>query len=319
MSDAVSRALADAFPDRAVAAIDEQTTRPGNETAFVRFDDGDPCYVKTATDTNARLRREIAVTRYAGANCSTGVPEVIAADARADVPYLVTAPLPGTIFNDPWTDGADRAPLVRELGRAVAGVHEARFDRPGLIVGGDAEALELATDRWTEVLCATVEGRVESWFPDRFADLPGRLTETIRACEPTLDGVAPTLLHTDPSRINLHLEPTGLLDWERALVGDPGFGLAEAEFHHLGQPDVDQNDERERLTRALYEGYREVVGTVPPTLDRNRPLYRAISYLLVPQAFDDWTANAERPLDDLEAEVREEFENRMATAREAMV
>ena len=152
---------------------------------------------------------------------------------------------------------------------------------------------------WTETLCAAVDERGTGWFCDRFADLPGEVIETIRAVEPTLDGVTPRLVHADPSRINLHVEPLGLLDWERALVGDPAYGLVEAEFHHLDQPDVDDEDERPALREALYAGYRDRRGELPSTLERYRPLYRAVAHLLVPQAFDDWAPDVDRPLAQL--------------------
>jgi aminoglycoside phosphotransferase (APT) family kinase protein len=315
MSEPVDRAVETAFPERVVESIEPRTTRPGNETAFVTFADADPVYVKTATDTTRRLVRETAATRYAAANCAVRVPEVRAADPTGDRPYLVTDPLPGTPLNDPWTAGADREPLLRTAGRALAGVHEARIARPGVVVGGDDERLDLDGESWAETLCATVEWRAEDWFADRFADVPERLVETVRAVDPGLDEVEPTLLHADCSRINVHVDPAGLLDWERALVGDPAFDLVDATFHLAGQPDVDETD-RDRLTAALYDGYRERAGTLPPGLDGYEPLYRAVSFLLVPQTFEEWAPDAEESTDDLAAWVREEVDGRLDAARD---
>jgi aminoglycoside phosphotransferase (APT) family kinase protein len=290
-------------------------TRPGNETARVTFAGGESCYLKTATDATKRLVRETAAVRYAGAHCGVAAPDVVAADPAGDPPYLATEPLPGTVLNDPWTGDGDRERLVRAAGAAVAGVHEAAFDRSGVVEGGNADALDLAAGSWTETLAATVAWRGEDWFADRFADAPGRLAETVREFEPSLAGT-PTLVHGDPSRINVHLHPAGLLDWERALVGDPAFGLVDATFHLLEQPDVD-DDERPALRDALYDGYRQRAGALPPGLEENRPLYRAVSYLLVLQAFEDWSADAEPPADELAADVRDEFDGRLAAARAA--
>ncbi len=317
MDDPVERAVRTALPGRTIDAVEDQTTRPGNETAGVTFADADPVYVKTATDTAVRLTREVAALCYAGAHCPMRVPAVVAADPAADPPYLVTDPLPGTPMNDGWTGDGDRERLLRETGRAIAGVHEPSFDRPGVIEGGDADGLELTGEDWTETLCATVEWRAGDWFPDRFADLPPRLVETIRAVDPEMAG-SPTLIHCDCSRINVHLDPGGLLDWERALVGDPAFDLVDATFHHLGQPDVD-DDERPALEAALYDGYRERAGRLPPGIDELRPLYRAIAHLLVPQAFEDWAPRVEdRTMDVLAADVREEFDSRLERARETL-
>ncbi|WP_255150019.1 phosphotransferase family protein [Halorarius halobius] len=316
MSDPLHAATARAFPDRSVETIESRNARPGNETGRVRFADADPLYLKTATDTTTRLERETAATRYAAENCPVGVPSVVAADPAGDPPYLATAPLPGTALNEPWTDGADRERLLRRAGQSLAGVHEARFDRAGRVVGGDTDGLELTDETWTETLAATVEWRGDDWFADRFSGLPPRLADLIREVDPTVEG-RPALVHGDASRLNVHVDPGGLLDWERALVGDPAFDLADATFHLTGQPDV-TDDERPALREALHEGYRERAGALPPGLDRWRPLYRAVAYLLVPQAFDDWSTEAEAPADDLAADVREEFDERLRAAREAL-
>lgn len=313
MSDLIEDAVRAAFPDRTPASVEEQTTRPGNETALVRFEDAQRAYLKTATDTSRRLVRETAATRYADAHCRVGVPTVIAADPSGDPPYLATEPLPGTALNDPWTDGEDREPLLRQAGRAIAGIHEVELDEPGVIVGGDADGLDLRGETWTEVLCETVRWRATDWFADRFADIPDRLVAAIREIDPTLEDV--TLLHADCSRINIHLDPDGLLDWERALVGDPAFDLTDAVGHLVDQYDV---DEEEKLTEALYDGYRERAGSLPTGLERRRPLYWAIAFLLVPQTFEGWAAEVDQPNDELAANVREEFDSRLSEVRSAM-
>ncbi|AGN00574.1 aminoglycoside phosphotransferase [Salinarchaeum sp. Harcht-Bsk1] len=315
MSDPVERAVGSALPSCTVATIEPQTVRPGNHTARVDFENADPVYVKTATDTSRRLEREIAATRYAAAHSGVETPPIVAADAGGEPPYLATEPLPGTIFNDAWRDDGDRGRLLRLVGRAIAGVHEARFDRSGVVEGGDRTGLDLVGEDWADVLCRTVEWRADDWFPDRFDDLPERLVSVIREFDPAVAGT-PTLLHCDPSRINVHFEPLGMLDWERAMVGDPAFGLVEAAFHHLEQPDVSEEERRE-LEAALHEGYRERAGDLPTGLERNRPLYRAISHMLVPQAFEDWSSDVDRPNDELAANVREAFTDRLERARAA--
>lgn len=316
MSDAVAHIVDEEFPNRSVNTIEVQNTRPGNEASFVTFGDGTSVYVKTATDTTERLSREVAATQYAEAHCSVGTPPVVAADPTGDPPYLVTEPMPGTVLNDLWAEELDRESLLKQVGHVVADVHEIQFNQPGIITGGDASGLDLTDTTWTETLCDTIEWRAQDWFADRFSDLPNKLIETIREMNPTLNRTTPTLVHGDPSRINVYLDPDGLLDWERALVGDPAFGLVETTFHHLGQPDVAEAD-RPALRSALYDGYRERAGGLPSDIDERRPLYRAISHLLVPQAFDDWASSAEPPNDELATDVRDEFESRLEQARQA--
>lgn len=313
LADAATRA----FPDRSVEEIAPQNSRQGNEVGFVTFSDGIGAYIKTATDTDRRLAREIAATRYAEANCSIGVPEVFGSDTNGSPSYLALAPLPGTSLNDPWTNDQDRVSLIRQARRTIAGVHETQFASLGRIVGGDADSLELTDETWTETLCETIRWRADDWFADRFEDIPERLVETLREAEPLLDGADARLLHADCSRINLHLDPNGLLDWERAIVGDPAFDLVDASGHLIDQVDVDES-ERDALTEALYDGYREQRGTLPSGLELREPLYRAIAHLLVPQTFEDWAPPLDTPDDELAAQVRTEFESRIRDARQAM-
>lgn len=316
MSDALQAAARDAFPDRTVDAIEPQVARPGNEVGYVTFERADPVYLKVATDTSRRLVRETAATRYAGRHCSIEVPTVVTADLDGDRPYLVTTPLPGTPLNDPWTGDGDRASLVRRAGRTLAGVHEARFDCCGTITGGDADSLAVEAGTWTETLCRTVECRAADWFPERFADIPERLVETIREIDPDIPGTS-TLCHADCSRINVHLDPNGLLDWERALVGDPAFDLVDAAGHLFEvQPDVEERETE--LLDALEAGYRDRAGSLPEGIERTRPLYRVINHLLVPQSFEEWAPEAEGTEDELAAFVREEFDSRLADARETI-
>ena len=317
MTDALQTAVRAAFPDRTVETLDEQNTRPGNATTLVTFADSTTAYLKTATDRTYRLAREIAATRYAAEHCSVCVPEVVAADADADQPYLATAPLPGTAMVDVWRDDVDREALARAAGRALAGVHEARFDRPGRVVGGDASNLELDGETWTDVLVATVEERADDWFADRFSDVPGRVVDALEAARPVLDGAPAALLHCDAARPNVHVDPPALLDWERALVGDPALDLVDSVSNNFDQPDVPEA-EFEVLRDAQFDGYRDVAGSLPAGIDERQPLYRLFTYLLVPQAFDDWSAGADAPTDELEANVRAELDERLAAARDAV-
>lgn len=312
-SEPLRRAVAAAFPDATVDAVEPAETRPGNKTAFVRFADRNPAYVKTATDRTDRLVRETAATRYAATACDVGVPPVHTADPDGSWPYLATAPLPGTPLNDRWTGDGDRERLVREVGRTLAAVHEARFDRAGRIQGGGTDRLALIDESWTETLAGTVEDRAADLFAERFRDLPPRLAAVVRDIAPDVRG-APALLHGDASRVNVHVDPRGLLDWERALVGDPAFELVDARFHHVEQVDVDEADEP-RLTEALHAGYRDRAGALPRGLGTYAPLYRAVSFLLVPQTFNLWAPDVDEPDDDLAADVRETFAERLADAR----
>ena len=303
----IAHAARGLFPDRTVQAVTTRSSRPGNTTGFVRFADHSPAYVKTATNRD-RLVRETAATRFAAAR--TAAPTVVAADAT--LPALATAPAAGVPATRRWDD---REPTLRAAGRAVADLHATQFDTPGVVTGGDADALDLDADSWTETLAATIESREADWLPDRFADCAGRLPRLVRQAQPTLGDTAPRLCHDDLTRSNVRVDPPGLIDFERALVGDPALDVVCAVTHLIDQPDVSAAD-RPRLVAAFHDGYRDVAGALPATLERHRPLYRAVASLLTLQAFDSLLADTDRPADDLEREVRATFDRRVARARD---
>lgn len=313
----LNEAIDRAFATRTITDISKQNARQGNAVGRVTFADGEVAYVKTATGTDRRLTREIAATRYAGKHCPVEVPDILAAETGSSPAYCALTPLPGTPLNEPWTDGENRAPLLREAGRTLAAVHEASFDDTGRIIDGDENGLELTDETWTETLCATVEWRAEDWFADRFEDIPTRVVEMLRGAAPVLDGVDARLLHGDCSRINVHLEPNGLLDWERALVGDPAFDLVDTYGHLIDQVDV-EDAEGPRLQDALHEGYKEAAGSLPPGFEGRRPIYRVLAFLLVPQTFEAWAPTVDTPDDDLAEDVRSEFDTRIEAARECI-
>ncbi|MFB6194211.1 MAG: phosphotransferase family protein [Halobaculum sp.] len=302
----VDRAARAAFPDRAVTDTTLCSTRPGNATGLVTFADGESVYVKTARDAT-RLAREAAATRAAPRPTT---PTVVASDATSDPPVLATRPARGVPFTDRWSD--DRRGAVRAAGRALARLHETRFDTPG-IVCADGTDLRIETAPWPETLAATLRARADDWLPDRFADCADRLPRLVRRTRPTVGDTAPRLCHDDVTRSNVRVDPPGLIDLERALVGDPALDLVCARTHLIEQPDVPPAD-RDRLVDALHAGYRAIAGDLPATLPRNRPLYRATSYLLVLQAFDSLRELVGRPAGELEREVREEFDRRCARA-----
>ena len=65
-----------------------------------------------------------------------------------------------------------------------------------------------------------------------------------------LEAGSVTLLHGEPSRINIHLKPNGLLGWEQVLAGDPAMDIIETIFDNLGQPDIDES-EKSRFREVL--------------------------------------------------------------------
>lgn len=325
MSDAVDAALAAAFPNRTVAetTVPDGADHPGNHTVRVGFADGSAAYCKVATDGDARrVVRDAAAARYVRANARLRAPRVLAVDGSHDPPYLATAPLAGEsmLARQRASDVAGRADLVATVGRTLATLHETRFETAGRIVGGGAEGLDLVETAWPDALRTTLDERTETHFAKRFAAVPERADALLSDAADALAGFEPTLCHEDPNRGNVLLapdEPPGLLDWETAVVGDPALSLARGESHHVDVADADA-DLRERLRGVLYDGYRDVAGSLPAGYDERRPVYRVVTFLLTAGTFDLWAPDAPEPTDDLAAWVETEFEARLERARDVL-
>lgn len=341
-SGPVRTALDAAVPDRRVAGVDpvDDSDHPGNEVVRVRFEGDDPVYVKTATaeDGPERVARETALLRYLDAHAGVAVPSVLAADADAAPPYLVTAPLPGERLVDrlpPNVDAAALADPLRRLGRALAGIHAARLDRAAWVLGGDADGLDLDADPWPTVLRERV---AESHpVPDRFADVPGRVAALIEERADTLrlaaaadgdgdgDGRVPppTVVHGDCHLQNVHDDPLGVLDLESGTAGDPVYDLAYTEDLAVdGRPDLTAA-ERDDARAALRAGYRAgadaldlpvAASGLPPGYEHRRACYRPVTFLVTVATFDRWAPDAPEPVADLADWVREEFDRRVAAA-----
>lgn len=343
LSAPLRRAVAAAFPDRTVAAVDRPggSGHPGNDVLRVDLA-GDPgrAYLKVATDGAAgrrRIARDAALTRYVGRHAPVRTAAVLAADPDGDPPYLATAPLSGERLVDRLESDGDgvRAdslvPVLRRVGAATAGLHAARFDRAGAVVGGDADRLELDHDPWPTVLREGIVGAHS--VPDRFEDLPERAADLVRSRADDLRLAASGGAHGPAAVVHddLHAENVfdgdrpGVIDFESGTVGDPGFDLARTEDLCVdGRPGLSEA-ERRTVRTAFRDGYRAGASAhgvpvasdgLPHRFGERRPVYRAVAFLRTAVTFERWAVEAPEPVDELAAWVREEFDRRVEAAGE---
>lgn len=316
MDDRVASAVEAAFPERTVVDVTPAgpSWNPTNETAKVDFDDGEPRYLKLAVDGDgSRIGREIAVIEYVAANRGIRAPRIVASDTERDVPYLATAPLSGTNLVTLWGDSteSERAELVRQVGAGLADLHAERFEDHGHIVGGNAASLELDTGPWSDVLIDTI-GEMQALSPsDRFEHRFDEVIAAVDSNRERLDDAPAALLHGDPAKPNCICAEDGIgfVDWEIAHVGDPARDLHRARSQQI---DSLRSSGPEQVVEALYEGYRERAGDLPPGFEERAPIYDAVRLLGTAGFFEKVAEFVDEPAAELAAWLEGEMDRRIA-------
>ena len=321
MSDRATTVLTDAFPNRSVDRLFDTglSWNGGNETLGVVFADGSHAFCKLATDGDRnRIARELAVLQYVDRERCLDVPDVLAGDPDAAVPYLVTGPAPGRELLDVWerANDTERRALLRRVGSTLATLHADRFERAGEILGVPStrgESIDLALDSapWPDVLLSTIERTREIGTSERLADHYTAVIDCVEANRDRLTDAPAALLHGDVAKPNLFVDagdrstasgstvgPDDVvpIDWELAHVGDPARDLVRAEDQLLNGFDTSGP---ERFKTALYAGYREHAGGLPSGFVDRAPIYRVVRILGRSGFIDQWTTYLEEPMDDL--------------------
>ncbi|WP_435073393.1 phosphotransferase family protein [Halorubrum sp. HHNYT27] len=335
----IDAVLDTAFPDRSVDRLTGvgPSWNGANHTVGVVFADGDRAFCKIAVDDDGtRIARELAVIRYLNAERPIGVPEVLAADPDAEVPFLITAPAPGRELLDLWEElgdgsGSDREALLRRVGATLATLHAERFDSHGEVVGSDARGgLTLDRAPWPDVLLKTIERTREIGTSERLADHYDVVIDCVEANRDRLHDAPAALLHGDIAMPNLFVADAEVangdggagggdgtaggdgvtpIDWELAHVGDPVRDLVRAEDQLLNGFDERGPD---RYAAAFRAGYAERAGGLPEGFAERRPVYDVVRMLGRSGFIDQWTTYLDEPMpalvDRAEAELRARLE-----------
>lgn len=353
MEETVGTALGEAFPGRVIDRTFGvgPSWNGANETVGVAFADGGRAFCKVAVaGDGSRIARELAVLRYLDAERSISGPEVLAGDPDASVPYLVTAPAPGRGLLGVWEEAEEtqREALLRRVGATLATLHAERFETHAEILGGGDESetgmrgesgLILDPAPWPDVLRATIERTREIGTSERLADHYDAVFDCVEANRDRLGGAPAALLHGDVAKPNLFVVdkaeseagaeseadansdaeygpdagPDGIvpIDWELAHIGDPTRDLVRAEDQLLNGFD---SRGPERYADALYKGYRDRAGGLPPGFAERRPVYEVVRMLGRSGFIDQWATYLDEPIDDLVDRANAELRARLDAA-----
>ncbi|XEC94378.1 phosphotransferase family protein [Paenibacillus tarimensis] len=272
----LNRIIRNAF-DCDVKTGTELTDGWANAAYSLELSDGRSVVLKVAPPKGVKLMRyernmmktEVEIMKHFGASGDVPVPRIHFYDESESilpVPYFIMEKLHGYPYNkasDTMTP-EQREKVERRLGELNRRINDVKGSRFGLY------AFESPHDgSWREAFRWLIGGVLEDGR-EAGVVLPAQYEEFEREIDqrlPALDGVSePSLVHWDLWAGNVFVlggEITGLIDFERALWGDP---LIEHYFSHFGNSTsfeqgygISTMEEDARIRRCLYDLYLDLI------------------------------------------------------------
>jgi aminoglycoside phosphotransferase (APT) family kinase protein len=188
-------------------------------TLLVSLDRGDPVIVQW-TDDRASMARRLRIARQLSALAPwLPLPEVLAGDSRAPVPFIVTRYVPGRAGSALLADDDQAALLGARMGGLAKDISLAPIFGLGLsTTWADADRLDVAARRW-------LAGSADLLGPTVTSTLH-QLLERLRM---VFAGAEPVFAHGDFVPVNVIVRDgavVALLDLERARIAHPLFDVA---------------------------------------------------------------------------------------------
>ena len=234
------------------------------------------------------MRQEPAIHDLLRSRTAVPVPRILAFDDSHEVvdrDFLIMERLPGL----PWTEcpAAPSAALLREVGEHLAAAHRLTETRYGYL---GAHAPMEPQDSWPAAFRVMWGKLLDDVVQVGHYDQRERdaLTALLDAHLGLFDrGVAASLLHMDIWHQNILVDDrgclSGIVDWDRALWGDPEVEFAVLDYCGISEP-------------AFWEGYRGERDLSPAGQTRQvfYYLYELQKYIVIREGRSHDTAGALR-------------------------
>lgn len=232
MDDIATAIVETTLPDATVTGVAD-ISGMAHRTAAVDLDSADRVIARWCIHDHLvqRFEREAAVLdAVAGIDAPT--PDLLGHDhSAADLPpYTVMTFLPGDRRGNRFHEPHDLADAeLRSAGETLARIHASDADVPSFR-GLDGD--------WPSVLHGIVARHIDQLEGYAFQDLMPDLRAAVDRGLESVDAAPKTvLLHHDFRPSNLLFrdgDVTGVVDWERAMHGDPLYDLVKAEMNVAG-------------------------------------------------------------------------------------
>ena len=195
--------------------------------------------------------------------------------------------------------------LLRDAGKQLGLLHsQTDFDSFGHFKS-EGNSLEFRTrGSWSEVFREIIIEQQADNLPERFSHLRSPIKEFVGDHITTIKPGRPSIIHQDfrwPNVLCGKRNIKAVIDWERALSGDPVYDFVKAEKSLLQFKRIDT---RERYLEYLVEGYR-TEANLPEDWRWKRDFYRALRPVEALWTFEGWTKEMNEEKKDLMADRKE--------------
>lgn len=238
--------------------------------------------------THNSARREVAAVTAARTVLGRRVPRVLAISAAESVLFESLAGVPLSTVKVSTQEGTT---LAWHLGDLLGAVHDLRRTNMEPGTAAALDGVRTVQPNWTATFLGLVDSAAGALLAGPVTPEVRRLThwvcDELHAQASALPIQADHLLHGDFGGANIlvgeqTLQPTGLIDWEWALWGDPELDLTKLLWtHETGRRSFVWHTEAQQ--EAFFAGYgqRRALSTAFPVRYRLYSLWLALSYLNV--------------------------------------
>lgn len=223
------------------------------------------CYFNIKDEKQERFKKEEKLIELVNEKTDIPTQQIVYSDfSKSRIPYLfyIAKKIQGSSSEEDYQklDTEEQKEIVRQIGRYLGELHsKVTFEEFGRLTYIENGLQLESRDSWKELVTEIADDYIEGMRGTRFEDLQEDFKDYVEKNLHLLTDDSPVLVHYDVAVDNILFQDTevkALLDWERAIVGQPEWDLAYTEVRFILQFFEDE-EKIEVLKKSFYSGYKE--------------------------------------------------------------
>jgi len=301
-------------------------TDVGRAHATYHLNSKEKSYFLKTSKNDTRFQVEGPVIEHLNSKTDVKLPRIVDFDnTKSDYPfmYMLTQKVRGENLNlwdssggrsFPFLSVENKKKILFSVGRELGKLHSQTSTQNFGFLESKNNQLEIKQkSSWPEIFKEIIIEQQTENFPERFSQLKPEVKEfvsnnigKISECNKG------SIIHQDYRWPNILVDKSSVsavLDWERALYGDPEYDLAKAEESLL---QFKTEEKRKIYRESLFDGYREE-RTFSKNWEEKRAFYRALRPVEALWTFDGWTKGMDdNKKDRMASENKEKLRQRIS-------